>query len=376
MKFFLKNFIFTLFIFLNPGFVFSYSQEISDMAGSPKVNLKDVFSPVSISFGQANVNTDPILLQKAAKEALKFFKHSRSFFKSEMEKNIAVTTPRDFNNQIVKTKEIEKTLEFIINIIERDKKSKKFRILDSKFLNNRNFKFIRWFGRKNYSGEKNKYIRLTKYAVFKTRGRYEKAKGYAYPLYAVQDASFSNVLRFKFSKQDVFMGALQKSQYKNKVKPLVWLTRSGLEEALMQGSTVVHMPDGKERIFNVDKSNGMNYSKKLGGKRFQKRYWYFKEVKDINSDKQSLKILDQGSVLFAGDLYNVGLGKIIAIKYRNPVNKKEEIRLGVLADAGSALTNNLNQLDYFAGIFDNKRQFKNYIRNIPPYVECYILVKR
>ncbi len=376
MRFFFKSFFLIILYLLNPTFVSSYTQEKQNKDKNQKIDFRQTFKSAEISFGQGTVKTDPYSLQLAAKEALKFFQHKRSFFESELKKNIAVTNPKDFSEQIVKAKDIEKTLEFIIKSIEQDKKSKKFRILDPKFLNNRNFKFIRWWGNRNSLGKSNKYIRLTKYAVFKTRGHYEKFKNYAYPLYAIQDAVFSKNLRLKFSKQDVLAGVLNKPEYNSKIKPLVWLTRNSLEEALMQGSIIVQMPDGKERIFNVDKSNGMNYSGKLGGKRFQKRYWYFKEIKDINNEKQNLRILNQGGVLFAGDLYNVGLGKIIAIKYQNPITREEEIRLGVLGDIGSAFTDNLHHLDYFAGIFNNKRQFRNYIRNIPPYVECYILVKR
>ena len=371
---FKKFFLIFIYIFFHSDFIYSYSKENENKYTN--INFKEIFKPTEISFGYGKVNTDPLVLQLAAKEALRFFQHQRSFFESELKKNIAVTNPKSFSDQVVNAKDIEKTLEFIIKIIEEDKKSKKFRILDSKFLNNRNFKFIRWWGNKSNLGNQNKYIRLTKYAVFKTRGHYEKFKNYAYPLYAIKDAIFSKDLRFKFSKQDILAGALNKPEYKNKIKPLVWLTRNALDEALMQGSIIVQMPDGKERIFNVDKSNGMSYSKKLGSKKFQKRYWYFKEIEDINNEKQNLKILNQGGALFAGDLYNIGLGKIIAIKYQNPITKGKEIRLGVLGDIGSAFTDNLHHLDFFTGIFNSKRQFKNYIRNIPPYVECYILVKR
>jgi len=127
--------------------------------------------------------------------------------------------------------------------------------------------------------------------------------------------------------------------------------------------------------FNVDKNNGFSYDKKIKDAKDQKRYWYFREIskKDIKT-KKGIHI-NHGGCIFAGDLYNIGLGKIIALRYQNPLTKKDEIRLGVLADSGGALTNNLYQLDLFAGIFKNRIQFHDWIKQLPNAVEAYILIK-
>ena len=99
------------------------------------------------------------------------------------------------------------------------------------------------------------------------------------------------------------------------------------------------------------------------------------EIQDKNFSKTNGVLLNHSGAVFAGDIYNIGLGKIIAIKYKNPLSKCDEVRLGVLADSGGALTNNLYQLDLFMGVFDNKDKFKSRIRNMPNSVEAYILVK-
>jgi len=140
----------------------------------------------------------------------------------------------------------------------------------------------------------------------------------------------------------------------------------------MQGSILVKMPDNNYRLFNVDKNNGYVYDKKIKDPKDQKRYWYFREIKDR---KKENVFLDKGGAIFAGDIYNIGLGKIIAIMYQNPSTKKEEIRVGVLADAGGAFTNNLYQLDLFAGVFRSKSKFNQWLSNLPNAVEAYILVK-
>ena len=52
-----------------------------------------------------------------------------------------------------------------------------------------------------------------------------------------------------------------------------------------------------------------------------------------------------------------------------------EIRLGILADTGSAFVNNLYQLDLYCGIFRNRREFDNWRKTLPNVVDAYILVK-
>ncbi len=362
------------------------NQEIYSLAkrgeNIKRTDITNFFRPVKQLFGQENIVTDPLKLQKAAKLALKYFRENKR-------SNPKIVKPKVFDKKILNSNKVEKTLKFIIWSIENDKKRKRgFRILDPKFLN-KNFKFIKWSGdtkaayKNNVKIPENFWnwgildkgkIRLTKYAIFTFNGSYKKTAKYCCPLYKIIDKNFAKKDRFRYTKQDVLNGVLQKPQNRKKVKPLVWLTRAGMEDAIMQGTVLVRMPNKKELLFNVDKSNGIAYNKKVKDIKRQKRYWYFKQVK---RDKASMKnsILNHGGAVFAGDIYNIGLGKIIAIKYKNPVNKKEEIRLGVLNDVGGAFVNNLYQLDLFAGVFRNRCSFNRWIRKIPNAVQAYILVK-
>ncbi len=347
-----------------------------------RLDIPSFFKNVSPVFKKESIVTDPIKLQRAAKLALKYFKENKK-------DNPHIIRPNIFNKNILNSKYVEKTLNFIIWNIENDKKRKRaYRILDTDFLN-KNFKFIKWSGdiksayKNNVKISENFLnrgyltkgkIRLTKYAIFQVNGNYNRTKKYCYPLYKIRSNNFLNKERFKYTKQEIINGILNKPENKRKVRPLAWVTRSGLEDAIMQGSILLNMPNGTQRLFNVDKNNGIAYDKKIKNPRKQKRYWYFKE---INKNKfKNDNILNQGQVVFAGDIYNIGLGKIIAIKYKNPVSKKEEIRIGVLNDVGGAFANNLYQLDLFAGVFKNRSSFNNLIKTIPNSVEAYILVKK
>lgn len=339
------------------------------------------FDNVQPAFTKEAVVTDPIKLQNAAKLALMYFRKNK-------QKNPHIVKPEPFNSKVLSGNDVEKTLNFIIWSIENDKKRKRpYRILDTNFLN-KNFKFIKWSGDTKSAHANNVKIpenilsngslkrgniRLTKYAIFGADGSYKKTNKYNCPLYKIVSKNFEKKDRFKYTKQDVIKGVLDQKINRGRVKPMVWLTRDGLEDAIMQGSILVNMPNGKKRLFNVDKNNGIAYDKKIKEPKLQKRYWYFKEI-DNKSLRQN-NILNQGCTVFAGDIYNIGLGKIIALRYQNLVSKKDEIRLGVLNDVGGAFANNLYQLDLFAGVFKNRDSFNDLIKTIPNSVEAYLLVK-
>jgi len=376
MEKFNAKLFFVFIILLNLGLLKGYSQEKDEhgeLINQSKTYkdsdfFKKHFQYVPLSFEDERIIVDPHVLLEAAKDSL-------NYFNSSLKKNSSITQPEIFSRQIVNANQIKKTLEFIIKVIEKDETTNNFRILDSSFIN-KNFKFVRWLGNEGFDGKCNKYIRFTQYAVFREKGGYKKTEDYSHALYAINDSSFKDSLRFKLSKQDVLAGVLDKNPYKDKVKPLVWITRSGLEKALMQGSIIVQMPDNSERIFNVDKSNGMSYLRWTNDVDRQKRYWYFKEIKNSEAGDSHLKIINRPGVIFAGDLYSIGLGKIIALKYKNPKTRKFEVQLGILADTGAVLQSNFHHLDYFVGVFDNRQQFKDHIKKYPFFAQAYILVKK
>ena len=184
-------------------------------------------------------------------------------------------------------------------------------------------------------------------------GSYKKTKQYCCALYQILDDHICK----KYSKQQILSGILNQPSNKGKVRPIVWLSRSDFEDSLMQGTVIVKMPDGKERVFMANQSNGIDYDKNNKDPWQQKRYWYFKEDKSSKWSVEQFKkrLSNRQNVVFAGDIFNIGLGKIIALKHINPFTQKHEIRLGVVADTGGAFVKNLYQLDFFAGFFRTDR---------------------
>jgi hypothetical protein len=381
---FKKTLLVSLFFKFITLFLFSYHLEQAELDDF-SIQGKDITRADVMNFfsslqngtqpflGQYKIVTNPMHLQLAAKDAL-------NFFKNPTKKNRMITEPKAFGKHVLSSAKTKETLEFIINVIENDKKHKRrFRILDSKFLK-RHFRFIKWSGDVD-SAPKGKCckvphgkIKLTEYAVFMVRGSYYRTKDYPYALYAMVDKNFIKKERFKYTKQDIVTKdplkcVFNKSEFKNKVKPLVWLSRESLEETMMQGTAIIKMPDQRQVMFTVSKNNGIAYDTTLKDRKQQKRYWYFKGVGRNRFGK------DKTGVVFAGDLYNIGLGKIIAIKYQNNITKKKEIRLGVLSDFGGAFTNNLYQLDLFSGIFKKRWEFNKWKLQFPNFVEAYVLVR-
>jgi len=330
----------------------------------------------SPSFTNETIKIDPETLCKAASYAIDYY-----FVTDEENKLIS---SKLLENDFISSKSTKQTLDFIIQTIAEDEKnqSKKPRILDPKFLE-KHFIFIKWCGDKqgakqhNVSVE-NEKIRLTHYAVFSSNGSHEKSEQFPCALYEIISEEFDTSKRFDYTKQDVIDGALEDKEFKRHVNPLIWLPRQGLEDALLQGSVVAIMPNGQEKIFNVDKNNGIDYDRTIKDSWKQRRYWYFKEIGNTKNyhDVQHLKLVSLGGVVFAGDIKNFGIGKIVAIRYTNPYTKKKELLLGVLADKGGAFENNLYQLDLFEGIFYNKKKFREHIKQYPDTVEAYFLKKK
>lgn len=347
---------------------------------SAKDLKSQLFKPVLCPFKNATIQTNPLLIQKAAKDALLYFDNPNPKYEK-------MTHSSKIAPKLIDTKKAKKSLEFLVNIIEKDKKRPSFRILDTAFLK-KHFNFVKWFGDLE-AAKKNKVhipkwpdggrlkrgkIKLTGYAVFALNGSYKKTPKYKHALYGIVDPGFMKNDRFKYSRQEIITGVLEKHVQQKQIKPLIWLTQEGLEEAMLQGTAFVTMTDNKTKIFNVHVSNKMDYIKSLDKTKKQKKYWYFKDV--TKHQKEQLKFINYGGTVFAGNINDIGLGKIIALFYTNPITQKEDIRLGILLDRGSAFSNNLYQLDLFAGIFKNRQGFKKYMRHLPNTTNAYILVKK
>jgi hypothetical protein len=280
--------------------------------------------------------------------------------------------------------DVESTLCFLKDILDEDtKRGAGCRLQDPQFLRE-NFRVFRWFPySSNYHGGEK--IRITKYAIFIVKGSPKKKSVYKYALYGLpeDEAGMSveeaekqkhRLCRFRYTKQQVLAGAYDNGG----AVPLVWVTRQGLEEALMGGAICVELPGGKKRYFNVDRNNGIPYDPTIKNPKDQARYWYFGRVQQPQG--YGMEIMSQVGIFpgaaFAGDIYNLGLGKLMGISYKNPRDNRDKMRLGILADTGGAFTPNLFQLDYYVGVFPSRRTFKRKVKTLPDYARVYILIKK
>lgn len=143
----------------------------------------------------------------------------------------------------------------------------------------------------------------------------------------------------------------------------------------MQGTILINFTDGYRAFFNVDRNNGMSYIRGLKATA-QKRYWYFREVDAIKGYgyKIDAKISIKPGVTFAGDVLNIGLGRVIVIEHTK--GGRKHLQMGVMADTGGAFLPNLYQLDFLAGIFKSQKEFRQNISQLPEYATAYFLVKK
>jgi hypothetical protein len=274
--------------------------------------------------------------------------------------------------QGVTVKDILKTLDFMIVVLEEDIANNRITRLQNPNFINANFRVIKWSAH-NPENPQQKQLRITKYAAFIHSGSRQKTSQYNTPIYAINEELSQDKFYTEYTKQDVLSGIYEPGGKEfGKVKPIAYLTRDGLEAALMQGTVLVNFTDGTKEFLNVDKNNGMSYIRGLKATA-QKRYWYFKEVDAIKGYgyKIDAKISIKPGVTFAGDVLNIGLGRIIVTE-----DDQKRLKMGVIADTGGAFLPNLYQLDFLAGTFASEKDFEQYIQKLPEYTNAYILVKK
>ncbi|MEL7332688.1 MAG: hypothetical protein AAFN12_10575 [Cyanobacteria bacterium J06560_2] len=264
------------------------------------------------------------------------------------------------------------TLDFMIATLTADiEAGQPTRLKNTDFIN-QNFDVVRWLAYDpGYLNETR--TRITKYAVFTHSGSRERTETYDTPVYKVKDGLEDEEFITRYTKQEALSGVFEPggAEYGN-VETLAYLTREGFEDALLQGTAFINFPDGSTTYFNVDKNNGIAYVPGLA-QPYQERFWYFKEVNKLKGYGHSseAKIQIEPGVTFAGDVLNIGLGKIVAIEDRN-----QNIRLGIIADTGGAFLPNLHQLDFFAGVFPDRTTYQQAVQELPEYTQAYFLVKK
>ena len=223
-------------------------------------------------------------------------------------------------------------------------------------------------------------ILMTKYYVKRLEGRGQRDDAHPHALYALPfderglsleeaDARKGELTRFRYTKQDVVNGILLREQL---AEPLVWLSRSDLEDVLMQGSAKIEVASGASH-FNVHRNNGIAYDYTVAKER-QGRYWYFKEVPGIMGygKDADYKIEVAEQVTFAGDIDALGLGKLLMVRYED--DRGTLNRLGVMADKGGAFEGNLFQVDLLAGAYRGWSDYHAANRHLPDFVEAWVLL--
>lgn len=324
-------------------------------------------------FSAAKLPTTKVSFNQA--DLLTVLVNTRKYFQDYSQVDPDVLRPGILATQGVAVPDILKTLDFMITVLQEDIANKRTtRLQDPNFINS-NFRVIKWTAH-NPEKPQQKQLRLTKYAVFTHPGSRKKTSTYNIPIYALKDNLGEDKFYTKYTKQDVLSGIYEPNgkEY-GKVEPLAYLTRNGLEEALMQGTILINFTDGSRAFFNVDRNNGMSYIRGLKPTA-QKRYWYFRKVDDIKGYgyKIDAKISIKPGVTFAGDVLNIGLGKLIVLEYNQ--GGRKNLQMGVIADTGGAFLPNLYQLDFLAGIFRDQQDFRQHISYLPEYSTAYFLVKK
>jgi hypothetical protein len=310
-----------------------------------------------------------------AADLLVVLKSTRKYFRNRLDSDSDLQREGILGTQGVKVTDILKTLDFMVLTIQQDLKAKRpIRLQDPKFLN-ANFRTIQWTAF-NPTAMDEKRVRMTKYAVFTHPGSRTPTTQFNAGLYALKPGTDIETIRLKYTKQDVLKNIYEpKGLEYGAVEPLAYLDREGLESALMEGTVLIKFTDGTSKFFNVDRNNNIPYIKDVAPTE-QKRYWYFKPVAAIKGFGQTIetKISLKPGVTFAGDVLNIGLGRIVVTE--NSIDGKPQLRMGIIADTGGAFLPNLHQLDFLAGVFETKDDFAAYTRKLPEYTKAYILVKR
>lgn len=288
------------------------------------------------------------------------------------------------------------TLEFICQTYREDVRAKRQSRLHNEDFLHKHFDFYRWtpdiksareIARKSTNARKTSMLNsierdkifLTKYYTKLLKASDVKTPEYNQALYALpydeqgltltQANNDLSLTRHQYTRQEIIAGALEQH---NQAKPLIWLSEEALHDVLLQGTGVVDV-NGTRRYFNVHRNNGIAYNYAIG-KREQPRYWYFSEVPSIMGYGETLesKIAISPHVSFAGNVAQLGLGKLFMVQY----TQAETVisRLGVLADQGGAFDNNLFQLDLLVDSYFGWQDYHQANKSLPDYASAWLML--
>lgn len=281
--------------------------------------------------------------------------------------------------------DVETTLHFLKDTVTEDIRNKTGpRLADPQFLK-KHFRFFQWLPHPPPASPPHEMIKITKYAVFTIQGSLKKNAVFKYALYGLPDDEKGmplqeaekhrdHLCRFRYTKRQVLAGVYDQGG----AEPLIWVTRRGLEEALMEGTICVELAGREKLFFNVDRGNDIPFDPTMKNHRHQQRYWYFGRVRQPQGyglDIGSQMPIFAGAA-FAGDIHSLGLGKVMGVFYNEPGSGKLKMMLGVLADTGGAFRPNLFQLDYYVGVLNSRKEFNQAVKTLPTFAEVYFIIKK
>ncbi|MEQ1505526.1 MAG: hypothetical protein ABMB14_25055 [Myxococcota bacterium] len=283
------------------------------------------------------------------------------------------------------------TLDLVARVADEDRGAAHKRLEDPAWVRS-TFDVVRWLPDRGAAAERKikldgDELRLTKYLVYQVDGSATRVEPYTTALYALPndertgsvacEGPTSPCNRFQYDRIQIYGGIYEPGgAAAGQAEPVVWLTRAAANQAQMQGSIEVatgrtSMGDGRTRMFNVHENNGIPYDPHQKNGDLQRRFWYFREVEGILGVEQ---IPLRPGAAVAGDIWNVGLGKIVALEWAGATGP--EVHLVVLADTGGAFQPNLFQLDWLAGAFPSHDAFEAWERTMPSRVRASVLLRK
>lgn len=332
----------------------AFAWELRGPGGQPtasRIEPASVFSPATLA--AARVLTDPSALRRVATDTLRYLRaHPGDPAQGTMLAELGIGSER-----------LLRTLELVAGASDAE-------LVDPVWIAAR-FELLRWSpppgGRTAKLGLAPGELRLTRYLVVQVDGREVPDATYTEAIYADP----GEPSRSRYTRREVMEGAYDKGG----ATPLAWLREEHVHDAIMQGSVQVTFPGGVSRLYNVEASNGIAYQ---GGKRGrdQDRYWYFAEVPAPRGYGVAGgdHVMLEAAVAVAGDVYNLGLGRLVAIQHASSAGPV--LRLAILADTGGAFQPNLSQLDWFGGAFPTHAALYSAWKDLPDRVSAGILVAR
>lgn len=354
---------------------FAWGWTLSAPEGSVgEIDASEVFRPAPVPAGA--LPTDPTGLASVARATSEYLAKravdDRGTVHAGMLGELGVTL-----------EDVQATLDFVARVAAEDAGVPTQRLQDPLFIAE-HFQYFEWTPTHAGTKAHPEALRLTKYLVPQVEGRASSKGEFDTPLYGVPfdealldeaqaDAHKQTLDRYRYTRKAVLGGVYATGIAAGRAPALVWLRRAEALDAMMQGTIEVALPGGQRQLYNVARNNGLPYVQGAPPEA-QERYWYFRAVDDVLGwgVRANDKVALAPGAAVAGDLWNLGLGKLMALTYAGPSGA--EVRLVVLADTGGAFHPNLQQLDWFTGAYPSHAAMYDANAAVPDYVRAGILV--